>query len=383
MKLPFDFGIKLIFRLLIPGFFLSLGFLPLLNTILDIGGWADKFEYIFVLVVIFMGWLIIISDMNIYMLLEGRRFWPDRLRKFFIKREKRKLAGILRTTKVVESEKFKHREENSLRRLDQRIDKLTFPSFKKYLLKRARKKIASDLEADDRRVGEAYFDLRTFPMNDKGDYVVQFPTRLGNVLSAFENYSLRVYGVDSIFYWWRIWLKVDKDTREEIDNSQAIVDSTVYTSFALFFTGAVWFVHAILFVLQSIIIEYAPSFKTILPTFKVTVNQHAPSVRITWILSLLFLSAGFIVYRLSIRLHAQFGELFKSLFDVYEYKINVSGIMKEVSALSASSPDVSLNPKPARKEQLKIVTRYLQYYRYRCPKCNELMKPNEIADHTC
>ncbi|HVG33586.1 MAG TPA: hypothetical protein VM911_10915 [Pyrinomonadaceae bacterium] len=383
MKLPFDFGIKLIFRLLIPGFFLSLGFLPLLNTILDIGGWAGKFEYIYVLVVIFMGWLIIISDMNIYMLMEGRRFWPDRLRKFFIKREKRKLAGILRTTKIVESEKFKHREENSFRRLEQRIDKLTLPSFKRYFLKRARKKIVGDLEADDRRVDEAYFDLRTFPMSDEGDYVVQFPTRLGNVLAAYENYSLRVYGVDSIFYWWRIWLKVDKDTREEIDNSQAIADSTVYTSFALFFTGAIWLIHAILFTLQLIITEYLPVFKIILPTYRVTISEHAPTIRITWILSLIFLSAGFIVYRLSIRLHAQFGELFKSLFDVYEYKINVSGIMKEVSTLSASSPYVALNPKLARKEQLKVVTRYLQYYRYRCPRCNKLMKPNEIASHTC
>jgi hypothetical protein len=383
MKLPFDFGIKLIFRLLIPGFFLSLGFLPLLNTILDIGGWADKFEYIFVLVVIFMGWLIIISDMNIYMFLEGRRFWPDRFRKFFIKREKRRLAGILRTTKIVESEEFKHREENGLRRLGQRIDKLTLPSFKKYFLKRARKKIESDLEADDRRVDEAYFDLRTFPMSDKGNYVVQFPTRLGNVLAAYESYSLRVYGVDSIFYWWRIWLKVDKDTREEIDNNQAIVDSTVYTSFALLFTGAVWLIHAILFTLQLIIIEYLPAFKVILPTFRATINQHAPTIRITWILSLIFLLAGFIVYRLSIRLHAQFGELFKSLFDVYEYKINIAGIIKEVSILSTSSPDVALNPKLARKEQLKIATRYLQYYRYRCPKCNKLMKPNEITNHTC
>ena len=382
MKLPFDFGIKLIFRLLIPGFFLTLGFLPLLNTILDIGRWSDKFEYIFVLLVIFMGWLIIISDMNIYMLFEGRRFWPESLLKVFIRREKRKLARILRTTRIVESDEFKRREENSLRRLDQKINKLTLPSFKRYFLKRARKKMARDLEADASRVGEAYFDLRTFPMDDKGNYVALYPTHLGNLLTAIEGYSLRVYGVDSIFYWWRIWLKVDKDTREEIDNSQALADSTVYTSFALFFTGAVWFIHALLFTLQSIITEQIPALKVIL-TFRVTINQHAPTFRITCLLSVIFLLAGFVVYRLSLRLHAQFGELFKSLFDVYEYKINVAGIMKEVATLSASSRHVALNSKPARKEQLRIATRYLQYYRYRCPACNKLMKPNEIASHTC
>lgn len=197
MKLPFDFGIKLIFRLLIPGFFLSIGFFPILNTILALVGWTSKFEYVFVILIIFMGWLITISDMGIYMLFEGRRFWPNPLKRFFTEREEKRLAGI--------KEKLK--------------------------------------DTNNQTVAEAYFDIRNFPMNAEGDYIALYPSRLGNLLAAFEGYSLRVYGIDAIFYWGRIWLKIDKDTREEIDNSQALADSTVYTSFALVFTGLICISH--------------------------------------------------------------------------------------------------------------------------------------------
>jgi hypothetical protein len=339
MKLPFDFGIKLIFRLLIPGFFLSIGFFPILNTILASVGWTSKFEYVFVILIIFMGWLITFSDMGIYMLFEGRRFWPNPLKRFFSVREEKQLAEI----------KKKLEDTNNL------------------------------------TVAEAYFDIRNFPMNSEGDYIAFYPSRLGNLLAAFEGYSLRVYGIDAIFYWSRIWLNIDKDTREEIDNSQALADSTVYTSFALFFTGLLWLLYSILTTLQLIIIKLLPSLLTILPSYPVTINQYLPSRPIIWLLSIMFLLSGFIVYRLSLRLQAQFGEIFKSVFDNYEGDLNVSEIIKEIALLTENSPSVCLNKTLSRRDRFGIAARYLQYHRYRCPnpKCNELMKPSEIANHVC
>src|SRR5258706_14345512 len=175
MKLPFDFGVKLLFRLVIPGFFLCLGLLPLLNITLEMIGWASRFEYAFITLVIFAGWLITISDMQIYMLFEGRRYWrPARLKAF-----------------------FKRREQARINRL-----------------------IANTRSADGLISSEAYFDLRNVTINEANDYVAKYPSRLGNLLTAFELYSKRTYGIDSIFYWSRIWLKIDKDTREEIDGSQ-------------------------------------------------------------------------------------------------------------------------------------------------------------------
>lgn len=80
MKLPFDLGIKLLYRLLLPGFFLMLGLLPVLFALLDmvglvgLVGLAARREVAFVLGVIVCGTVIILADMRIYMFLEGRRY---------------------------------------------------------------------------------------------------------------------------------------------------------------------------------------------------------------------------------------------------------------------------------------------------------------------
>ena len=75
MKLPFEFGIKLIFRLVFPGAILALALTPAVRAILDASGIWIKFEYLFPIEAVAFGWMIVISDMRIYMLFEGRRYW--------------------------------------------------------------------------------------------------------------------------------------------------------------------------------------------------------------------------------------------------------------------------------------------------------------------
>jgi uncharacterized protein YegP (UPF0339 family) len=338
MKLPFDFGIKLVFRLLIPGFFLSLGFLPILNIVLDLTGWGGKFEYAFVILIILLGWLVTIADMNIYMLFEGRRFWPGFLESYFQRREE------IRRAKLIEL------SENS----------------------------------NDAISEEAYFDLGNFPINDH-DYHAPYPSRLGNLITAFESYSLRTYGVESIFYWPRIWLKLDKETREEIDNSQAMADSTVYTSFALYVSGLLWSLYAAFNLLQLVALTIRPTLTTSLPSFIVTINQHCPRKVFACALSVVFVIAGFLVYRLSLHLHAQFGELFKSIFDLNVGELNVSEIIEEIAIITEKSPSVCLSRQLDRRDQFSITVRYLRYDRYRCPNpaCDALLKPSEIENHVC
>jgi hypothetical protein len=334
MKLPFEFGIKLIFRLVLPGFLLSLGLLPLLNIVLKLNGRNDKAEYAFVILVILLGWLITISDMPIYMLMEGRKFWLRPIRGFFTKREKKRLA-----------------------------------------------RIKAGARSSDRRIRlEAIVDRQNFPLDQDGEYEVVSPSRLGNLLSAFEGYAERMYGINTVFYWYRIWLKLDKDVREEVDNMQALADSTTYSSFALALSGVLWVLYVIAKYV-NVLISWGKSGR--LGYDLSLLDQMLPRKGVAAVVAAIFISASFIVYRVSLRLHAQYGELFKSIFDLNVGSLDVSPITEELSRMSADSPTVCLNRNLTRRDQFEIAWRYLQFYRYRCPACNTLLKINEIKTHIC
>ena len=127
------------------------------------------------------------------MIFEGRRFWPRFLRAFFCRRE-----------------------ETRLRRIDEAI---------------------SQRHEDYNRYLEASAEKRSFPIDEQGSYGATYPSRFGNLIAAFETYPDRRYGMDGVLFWNRIWFKLDKDTREEIDGRQALAQSTLYASFTLFFIG--------------------------------------------------------------------------------------------------------------------------------------------------
>src|ERR1043165_9093738 len=120
MKLPFEFGVKLIFRLIIPGFFLTLGLLPIVNLILAWNEWSEQKEYVFGMMIVLMGWLVVISDMPIYIAMEGRRFWPTPVRDYFMRREERRLKRILEKINIDDLAICKRKMEY-LQRYDRRF----------------------------------------------------------------------------------------------------------------------------------------------------------------------------------------------------------------------------------------------------------------------
>src|ERR1700674_5058178 len=94
MKFPFDFGIKLIFRLVFPGAILAAALVPAVHAILHASGIWIKFEYLFPIEVITWGWAIVVSDMRIYMLFEGRRYWPTPIRMLLMWCQRRRLKRL-------------------------------------------------------------------------------------------------------------------------------------------------------------------------------------------------------------------------------------------------------------------------------------------------
>ena len=301
MKLPFSFGIKLVFRLILPGIILAAGFAPIIHTILIKSGIPIKLIHTFPFEIVFWGWLIVLLDMQIYMLFEGRRYWPQWILKIFRWLETKRLDRLQKASSD-ETRKVNHQ---------------------KYL--------------------EANIELIKFRIDGDGEPEVQYPTRLGNLIAAYESYSIKKYELDPVFYWYRIWVNLDKDLREEIDSQQAIVDSAVYVPFSIFVFGVCLIFYALVGRVSSLQIVYLPSYE------------------LTAVFGLVAFAVGFVIYRGSLHAHAQFGELFKSIFDQHRSKISFDDILRRIGEFTGD-PLIDLK---SEGEKYRIVSRYLRWHRIR------------------
>ena len=317
MKLPFTLGIKFVFRIILPGFILALGFLPILRTIVDLTDKLIPLEYAFAIAILLLGWLLVAFDMPIYMVFEGRRYWPEILRAFFNRREKKRLRGLEDTIK-------NHKKD------------------------------------DHRKYIEASVEIRRFPLDSTGHWEARLPTRLGNLLTSYEEYSKRIYGMWQGFYWPRIWLTLDKDLREEIDSQQALADSSLYSVFALYSCGVLSLIYAFLYLM------------------KLPVGGYLPRPPYYWVLPLVSFASGYFIYRQSLHVHAQFGETFKAVFDHHGQKV----MFPEIVGAIASLTDVSLRTAPVEKQN-QVVWSYLNNYRVKCAGCDVTILGSELRQHKC
>ncbi len=175
------------------------------------------------------------------------------------------------------------------------------------------------LNIHNRRSLEAKVELHRFPSNtDLGDkegfkeVVVKLPTRLGNLLEAYEGYSMTRYSMDAAFFWPRIWLTLDEQLKNDIDMQQAFADTSLYVSFALIISGLLSFLYFILRLVDVAVYSLLPDPIKLLA------------------LSIVIFLCSYFIYRISLHIHALFGETLKSVFDVYRGNINVDSILKEV-----------------------------------------------------
>ena len=302
MKFPFDFSITLIFRLIFPGLVLAAAFIPALHTAAYEAGLSFSLGSAFPFEVVFWGWLIVLADQPIYMLYEGRRYWPKRIWRHGLDRERTRLRKL-------------------------RV--------------RARR-------ADPLRFTEESIRLLDFPLNSKGQPEARNPTRLGNLLASYETYPRRIYGLDAIFYWYRIWLVLAKELREELDQSQAIADSALYVSFSLMIAAIMCVIY---FIMK---LPYPGQFE---PIFLF----YAPTANVLSVLAIICFALSYAMYRIALFAQRQYGELFKALFDQCHDKLNfVNEVVELVGTLGG---DTNVTP----RERYAMVSRYLRWHRIRPP----------------
>jgi hypothetical protein len=219
---------------------------------------------------------------------------------------------------------------------------------------------------DRRRFSEAAVKYALYPINKDGQAYVHSPTRLGNIIESFENYPKVKYGLDSVFYWYRLWVVLDKDLREEIDSAQAVVDSAVYISFALYVSGVVMLVYAVLATIVDRL-RWLPAIK--LP--------YVPAPSILSVMALGCLIAGFVIYRLSLPAHAQFGELFKSVFDQFRSKLAFDDVLEDIARITG---DPASTLYLSQRDKNKIIWRYLKWHTIRDESIHRNLTVKEWRD---
>jgi hypothetical protein len=304
--------------------------LPAVHTMATRLGYPLQFQSAVPIEIVTWGILIILADQPIYMLYLGRRFWPAPAVKHYLAREENRL------------EKLKLLAASQPSKADKQFKRL-------------------------HRVWlEANIRLNSFPLSEDtseietGEKIVRLPTRLGNLVLAYESYTVSRYGLDGPFYWRRIWLRLDKDLRSEIDQIQAIADCSIYLSFVSALAGLVATIYLVLtaglgLVATPLDIEYVPSRLSLL------------------VLIVVLPSLSYAIYRLGIFAHEQFAETFKAVFDQFHGEL---GFLDEVSeyVLQKGGQNTS-----SLREKRIVAWRYLRWYLIRVPGTTVNVPPGKIS----
>jgi len=270
-----DFGPSFFYRVLLPGAILAGLANPLLAPYLaSVGANAADIQVWVVLVAaVVIGILLSALNDPIYQFYEGRRGWWGPAAAWRTRRWQRHVAALLAK--------------------------------------------AQDARTAGRTVtyDEIWSELRQFPEDDAGNPTATRPTKMGNILASYELYPERRYGMDSVFYWYRLWLCIDKDTREEVDRTWASTDALMYLAFGMAVLGVVYLAT----VASAVATTYLGA-----PWFIPAGDQARYAIG-----GVALVTLSYLPYWLSMPGHRKNGEFYKTLFDLYRSKLRT-----ELSAAS-------------------------------------------------
>ncbi len=306
MKLPISFGSRLFLRLLIPGAIAAFGLVPGLMSILlhfkiNIGA-----ATVFAVTTLLVGWFINLIDMPIYMLFEGRRFWPEWIRKARVGAQQKKLDCWLRKAE-------NHRTSNN-----------------------AYAAIEYDIRAYRYPVGGGIYPPTS------GRPIAVMPTELGNVIYGFETYATVKYGVDGIFFWDRILMALDENLRKHLDDQQALCDSALYASFSCVLGSLLFTLYWVLAKIWNIGL----------------LNENNAYMNLIVAAFLLVLSIAF--YKAAISTNGQFGERIKAMFDIHLDKISIDRALDVIGQKTGTVYAGGFHP-----DKVMAAWRYLRWHEYK------------------
>jgi hypothetical protein len=293
-------------RVALPGLLAACFIYPLIYPISSLieGNFGYNWSrlLLFAGIILVVGVLVSVLSDQIYEAYEGRAYWPNRLREWGVRKQ------------LTHARKL-YREQAELK------------------------------GTDSRRYDEIWTKLLDYPRDENDEPYAMQPTLLGNILYTYERYPKDRYGMDSVFYFPRIWMDMDKDTKAEIDEAWSIADGLLNLSAVSYIGGVTWIVLGLLDELDMGVARVPNSG--------------------TWTIAAGFASLvlGYFFYRLLLPFSRKNGGQFRSIFDLYRDK---AAKMTEL--------------KPNEKALWRASWAYLQYGLLYCAACG---KYNLVTSETC
>jgi hypothetical protein len=296
-----SFGFPLFLKVVIPGTVGVLALSPVLACVgikLEIDAWFVKRSFseiglLFVGLVLSLGFILYFLDTIIYRFFEGYIGWPKFARKYFTNRLNKKIEANLEKAKRLEElgEAKSAEDEIAERRLWDWL--MRFP------LKGKRKKLETE---------------------------AVLPTKMGNILWSYENYPQSRYGIEAIFYWPRLWLSLDSETKKEVDTVGAEADCLTYISFVL--------LCASMLNILTLLMDYFNIPTLLVGLIAKSVNSFTlgkvlltPSLLLG--MGIIGLALSWLSYRISLSFHVKYGGFFQSLFDLHRDRLVKMQVMTE------------------------------------------------------
>lgn len=320
MKLPFSFGYPFFLRSIIPGIAWAVFSYKLISPVMTQLGpdslIARNLEVFYISEVVIGGILVSLCNLKILRLLR-RGFWRLGLGSWLVKRIN---AEIDRKRKEAE-----------------RLEK----------------------EKQYREFDKIWAWLSRFPLDEQGNPRAVFPTRLGNIIYGYETQPRLTHGLEPGFYWYRIWVTLDRDTRREISTVSAESDCLIHCSFVLFLLFIIYS-----FALIVILVGLSLLFPAPLDTYFLLLKSKGLGV-LVFLMIVTFL-LGWSCYELALPLLRVVGEYFKSMFEVF---------YKKVFEISLPSSD--------EKDRFEKLFQYLRYLNVKCSKCGHIYSYTKQACPEC
>jgi hypothetical protein len=218
--IPTKLSTDWIIKILIPGFAVfAVIFHPIISPLLpefwDDLGFSDRLV-VLLLVGFAIGSIFMLCDSYIYSFFEGSGFWPGFLWKWKYNRMSRYFEELDREV------------GSSIMKIEEEVEEMSRTEFENLSLEISR------LSAK----------IRDFPPDyEKKNFTRRYPvrpTRFGNVLYEYQNYSLNRYGIHMVVFWNHLAQLLPDRTKQEHKLEGAIADMCVYLSFAGFSSIILW-----------------------------------------------------------------------------------------------------------------------------------------------